>query len=146
MSRRALMGSAVAVSTLSACSVSGNATTTRDLPDQDLLKQARDLSLALLNEVETITARQPQTAQRMSGFQALHAEQIAQFAKAAKTPAVIAAPSRSSAAVSTKTLMTNERHLAGELRGLALKANRGDVAALLASAAAGIDQSLVGLR
>jgi hypothetical protein len=40
-------------------------------------------------------------------------------------------------------LPARERALAQSLRDLALQAQRGDVAALLASAAAGIDQVLV---
>lgn len=74
-------------------------------------------------------------------FATLHAEQIARFTRTAglKSPT---APTTSTP-LTAKTLLDRERALARSFRGLALQSQRGDVAALLASAAAGIDQALV---
>jgi len=131
LTRRTLVaGGLLGTAALSGCSVSD--LTSRKLEDPEaadrlLLAEARDLAAQRLAMLEANAPSHPHLAE-------LYRTQIGEFTRAANLPTAVT-PSRRAAA--------DDRHLAQTMRGLALKAQRGDVAALLASAAAGIAQALV---
>ncbi|HWU33040.1 MAG TPA: hypothetical protein VN108_09200, partial [Marmoricola sp.] len=93
--------------------------------------------------LEATSAQGHQMATVLLTARSLHTTQIAQFARSGKSSP---APTSSATPLTPKTLRTQEQALVRELQALALQADRGDVAALLASAAAGIEQILVGMR
>lgn len=143
MTRRAVMGSGIGVAVLSGCSLPDASSTKTDTADRDRLVKARDLSQRMLADIEATTAQGHQMAEALLSARALHATQIAQFAKSAKASNVSTPPG---APLTAKALRAGEQALVSTLRTLALEADRGDVAALLASAAAGIDQILAETR
>jgi hypothetical protein len=117
--------------------------TTRKVEDPEAadrvrLTQARNLSLELQRAAETIGG----ASSTLTAFRVLHDQQIAQFARSAGVSAAPLPTSGAPSLLTLKELPDRERILAQAFRGLALGAQRGDVAALLASAAAGIDQVL----
>lgn len=145
VSRRAVMSALMTTATLSGCSLTdSSATHGPDSADRDRLIRARDLCQQLLDDIESTIAQRPRLAEPLADAQALYTQQIGRFTQAAKAAARTTPPPGSSTMLTLKTLSARERTLAGELRALALAADRGDVAALVASAAAGIAQALVG--
>lgn len=142
--RAAVAGGLLGATVLSGCSVSD--LTTRKVVDPQAadrarLERARDLSAQLLVDIQAAT-RDPRPDPT---FAALHARQIAQFTQSARLKAQASHPvtAPSAVPVTATTLRGREQSLAQSFRGLALQAEGGDVAALLASAAAGIDQALI---
>lgn len=146
--RTVVIGGVLGSATLSGCSL---ADLTRrhvedpEAPDRARIAQARELSATLSAAIEAATASDPRTAHAFATFAALHAQQIAELSRAARLPApkplrvVTASPS---APLTEALLRRREETLAQAMRSLALGAQSGSVAALLASAAAGIDQAL----
>ena len=144
LSRRALVGGLISAAVLSGCSLSSpSSTVDGEAADRQRLTRARDLSQQLILDIQMTVQRHPHLAETLSRLQALHSTQIAQFIKAAKLPSPPAS-TMSGMLLTTRTVNAREQALIEEFRKLALQADRGDVAALLASAAAGIDQALVG--
>jgi len=134
-----LAGGLVGTAAVSGCSVKD--LTTRKVVDSEAgdrarLGQARDLSVKMRQEIAA-TGTKNAVMVRLTD---LHTQQIDAFTRSAglsaSTSPATAMP------VTAASLAEHERALAQRLRALALRATRGDVAALLASAAAGIDQAL----
>jgi hypothetical protein len=129
-------GGLVGTAALTGCSAQD--LTTRKVVDPEAgdrarLEQARDLSVKLRADIGSGDPRMARLAD-------LHTQQIEEFTRSGG----LGAPKVTAAAMplTSKSLPAHERALAQSFRALALQATRGDVAALLASAAAGIDQAL----
>lgn len=142
--RSVVIGGLLGAATLTGCSVSE--LTTRKIEDPQAADRARIAqALALASALRSAIGASPDTDPRLDRarktFEALHDAQIAQFKRSADvrppTP-----PPLGSSKVNLVGLRQREQDLAHALRGLALSADSGHVAALLASAAAGIDQAL----
>jgi len=146
LTRRAVVaGGLLGTAALSGCSVSDltkRKTNDPEAADRARLAKARDLSLQLHDEIVATMTRDPRLSTALAKIRDMHLEQIAQFTNSAglTTPRT-AGPT--SAPLTLTALPDRERELAQTFRALALHAQRGDVAALLASAAAGIDQVMV---
>lgn len=145
LTRRAILaGGLLSTTALGGCSLS-ELTKPRindpEAADRARIAQARSLSVQLHREIEAAIAHDPRLSPSLTRVRDLHVEQIAQFTRSAglAQPGVTASPSP---LPPLKALPERERGLAQAFRALALHAQRGDVAALLASAAAGIDQVL----
>lgn len=126
-SRRALLAGGLAVATVSGCG------TTVDVnhADRDLITQARNASQHLRDALGT--------SPLMTRLRVIHDQQIAEFDRNASS----ATPQPARQPVTDQDVRGHERVLARTLRTLSLRAQRGDVAALLASAAAGIEQQMM---
>lgn len=143
--RRVVLGGLLGTAMLSGCSWTD--LTTRKVVDPEAadrarLTRARDLSSALKAEIDAAVADDPLTSAAFARFASLHTQQIAEFARAASIPTVKPLPALSTSNLTATLVRRREQALAQALRGLALDAQRGTVAALLASAAAGIDEAL----
>jgi hypothetical protein len=146
--RSVVIGGLLGTATLSGCSL---ADLTRrkvedpEAPDRARIAHARDLSSALRAEIDAATASDQHTPTPFQTFAVLHTQQIAEFTRTARLPAsgplpvVIVPPAT---ALTAARLRGREQTLAQAFRTLALDAQSGSVAALLASAAAGIDEVL----
>ena len=133
LSRRSVLVGSVATTAL----LAGCSTTSSDhgeAADSERLRQARDLSHRMLNELAG------NSSGKTDSLRTLHQQQIAQFERSASLGDARSTPT--SGALPHHGLAAQERELATALQALALEADRGDVAALLASAAAGIKQTL----
>ena len=145
LSRRSVMiGGLLGTATLSGCSVSE--LTTRKIVDPEAADRARiaqalALSSALREAIRASPVTDAQQGTTLTTLAALHEAQIAVFERSAGLRAPHPTPVGAHA-VSIASLHQRERDLARSLRDLALHAVDGDVAALLASAAAGIDQAV----
>ena len=143
LTRRAVVaGGLLSTAALSGCSVSEltkRKTEDPEAADRARLAKARDLSLQLHGEIQATMTQDPQLSPTLTKIRDVHLEQIAQFTSSAGLANPRAAAS-TSAPLTLRTLPDRERALAQTFRALALHAQRGDVAALLASAAAGVDQ------
>ncbi|MGN6722778.1 MAG: hypothetical protein ACTHJM_09210 [Marmoricola sp.] len=143
LTRRAVVaGGLLGAATLTGCSTSELTRRRSEDPeaaDRARLAKARDLSVQLHDEIASTMTQDPRLSPSLTKIRDLHIEQIAQFTSSAGLPNPRASAS-TSAPLSLKALTDRERALAQAFRTLALHAQRGDVAALLASAAAGIDQ------
>ena len=152
LTRRSVVAGLLGTATLSGCSVAD--LTTRKIEDPQAadrmrLAQARALSAQLHAEIEAMITRDPALLSDFTSILDLHTAQIAQFTRSAglATPTDRAAvgtstPVPTPVPLTPRALPDRERELARDLRNLALGAQAGDVAALLASAAAGIDQAV----
>lgn len=142
---RGLLGGLLGVATLSGCSISG--LTTRKVidpqaADRQRIALAHDLSEQLLTDLgpaETTNSAWASTART------LHTQQSAVFVRVAGLATKLTVPQGTTSPAATAlltpaTLPDREQALAQKFRTLALAADDGDVAALLASAAAGVDQ------
>lgn len=144
LTRRAVVaGGLLSTAALSGCSISQ--LTTRKMvdpeaPDRARLEEAHDLSIRLRADIDA-SAAEPRLRAELAD---LHTQQIAQFATSAglRSPAPARGTVPTATPLTAKALEDGEHALAQHFRALALHADRGDVAALLASAAAGIDQAL----
>lgn len=142
MTRRTVVGGVgfLGAAALSGCTVSDlttRKTVDPQAPDRARLAQARDLSVHLRAAWSASGAGDAQATKLID----LHAQQITAFEHSAGLPVPLLQASPGAAA-GPKALIERERALATTFRSLALHAQRGDVAELLASAAAGIDQAL----
>ena len=132
-------GGLIGAAALSGCSVSD--LTKRKIVDPEaadraLIAQARDLAVRLRDELTASS----QSAASLAPVRSILVQQIAQFERSAGLTGRVTSVSPTLAPASPPD---QERSLAQVYRALALRAHSGDVAVLLASAAAGLDQGLV---
>ncbi|MGN6160669.1 MAG: hypothetical protein ACTHOG_03095 [Marmoricola sp.] len=144
LTRRAVVvGGILGSAALGGCSVSEltqRKVADPEAPDRARLARARDLSAHYLEQLESLTSADAVVVR----LRAVHREHIAVFTRSAGLAPVPASTTpATTTAVTTATLVAREQDLAHSLGTLALQARRGDVAALLASASAGITQALV---
>lgn len=144
--RSVVIGGLLGTASLSGCSVAQ--LTTRKVEDPEAADRARIAqALTLSSELREAIRASPVTDARQSRalttFAALHDAQIAVFERSAGLSAPHATPVGQHALTIT-ALHQRELDLARAFRGLGLHAVDGQVALLLASAAAGIDQAAAG--
>lgn len=147
LSRRVVLGGivgAAGAAGLSGCSISDfteRRVVDPQAADRERVTRACELSEQLLADLGPMGG----TSSTWAGpVRALHTEQIAVFIRSAglkPSPSASASPA-ASAFLTRGAAPAREQALSQELRSLALAAESGDVAMLLASAAAGIDQLL----
>lgn len=143
LSRRTVVGGAlggIGALSLTACSVPQEIaprTVDPHAADRARISRAIDLSRQILANLGTDgTAGNAWAAPA----RALHTEQIDVLLRSADLTPSAPSAFTATASLSEATLQDREQALALELRTLALAAEAGDVAMLLASAAAGVDQ------
>lgn len=143
--RTVVISGLLGTATLSGCSMAD--LTRRKVEDPEAadrarIQQARDLSSTLRATIEGATAADRRASVVYATFVTLHAQQIAAFTRTAGLAPPTSLPTATTGTLTAADLRSREHTLAQSLRSLALDAQSGHVAALLASAAAGIDQEL----
>lgn len=147
LSRRVVLGGivgAAGAAGLSGCSISSftkRKVVDPQAADRERVAHACELSQQLVADLGPTGGAGSAWADPV---RALHTEQITVFIRSAglKPPVSAEASPAASTSLTRAALPAREQALSQELRSLALAAESGDVAMLLASAAAGIDQLL----